>query len=133
MLAYKTVSGTKKLRKLVHLSLQFIAFLLSLIGVWAALKFHNDKGIDNFYSLHSWLGLACVFLFGIQVFFIFLSHSHCKASFCIYIYIHAIFSLLFCLDSGLLDLQPFGIQGARKMVELPCCHGMCSLGFTYMP
>ncbi|KAH9675874.1 putative transmembrane ascorbate ferrireductase 2 [Citrus sinensis] len=66
MLAYKTVSGTKKLRKLVHLSLQFIAFLLSLIGVWAALKFHNDKGIDNFYSLHSWLGLACVFLFGIQ-------------------------------------------------------------------
>ncbi|KAH9739465.1 putative transmembrane ascorbate ferrireductase 2 [Citrus sinensis] len=66
MLAYKTVSGTKKLRKLVHLSLQFIAFLLSLIGVWAALKFHNDKGIDNFYSLHSWLGLACLFLFGIQ-------------------------------------------------------------------
>ncbi|XP_044506939.1 transmembrane ascorbate ferrireductase 2-like [Mangifera indica] len=66
MLAYKTVSGTKSLKKLVHLALQFIAFLLSLIGVWAALKFHNDKGIDNFYSLHSWLGLACLFLFGIQ-------------------------------------------------------------------
>ncbi|KAJ4707138.1 cytochrome B561-1 [Melia azedarach] len=66
MLAYKTVSGTKKLRKLVHLTLQFLAFFLSLIGVWAALKFHNDKGIDNFYSLHSWLGLACLFLFGIQ-------------------------------------------------------------------
>ncbi|KAL6011023.1 hypothetical protein ACLOJK_001467 [Asimina triloba] len=37
-----------------------------LIGVWAAVKFHNDKGIDNFYSLHSWLGLACLALFGIQ-------------------------------------------------------------------
>ncbi|KAA8530543.1 hypothetical protein F0562_005252 [Nyssa sinensis] len=66
MLAYKTVSGTKSFKKLVHLMLQFLAFCLSIIGVWAALKFHNDKGIDNFYSLHSWLGLACIFLFGIQ-------------------------------------------------------------------
>ncbi|CAK9136878.1 unnamed protein product [Ilex paraguariensis] len=66
MLAYKTVCGTKSFKKLVHLSLQFLAFCLSIIGVWAALKFHNDKGIDNFYSLHSWLGLACLFLFGVQ-------------------------------------------------------------------
>lgn len=68
MLAYKTVSGTKRLKKFVHLLLQCLAFCLSIIGLWAALKFHNDKGIDNFYSLHSWLGLACLFLFGIQVF-----------------------------------------------------------------
>ncbi|KAL1824384.1 hypothetical protein ACET3Z_011162 [Daucus carota] len=66
MLAYKTVSGTKSFKKSVHLTLQFLAFFLSLIGVWAAIKFHNDKGIDNFYSLHSWLGLACLFLFSIQ-------------------------------------------------------------------
>ncbi|PSS30569.1 Transmembrane ascorbate ferrireductase [Actinidia chinensis var. chinensis] len=66
MLVYKTVSGNKSFKKLVHLSLQFLAFGFSLIGVWAALKFHIDKGIDNFYSLHSWLGLACLFLFGIQ-------------------------------------------------------------------
>ncbi|KAE8659374.1 putative transmembrane ascorbate ferrireductase 2 [Hibiscus syriacus] len=66
MLAYKTVPGTKSFKKLAHLTIQCIAFILSLIGVWAALKFHNDKGIDNFYSLHSWLGLACLFLFGIQ-------------------------------------------------------------------
>ncbi|CAN1764743.1 Transmembrane ascorbate ferrireductase 2 [Linum perenne] len=62
-----TISGTKNLKKLVHLGLQFLALCLSLIGVWAALKFHNDKGIDNFYSLHSWLGVACISLFGIQV------------------------------------------------------------------
>lgn len=67
MLAYKTVSGTKSFRKSVHLVLQFLAFFLSLIGLWAAWKFHNDKGIDNFYSLHSWLGLFCLFLFGVQV------------------------------------------------------------------
>ncbi|KAF8011321.1 hypothetical protein BT93_J1812 [Corymbia citriodora subsp. variegata] len=66
MLAYKTVSGTKSFKKLVHLTLQLLAFCLSVVGIWAALKFHNDKGIDNFYSLHSWLGLACIFLFGIQ-------------------------------------------------------------------
>ncbi|KAI5665825.1 hypothetical protein M9H77_15678 [Catharanthus roseus] len=66
MLAYKTVSGTKNYKKLVHLSLQFLAFGLSLIGLWAAWKFHNDRGIDNFYSLHSWLGLACFFLFSFQ-------------------------------------------------------------------
>ncbi|XP_050381033.1 transmembrane ascorbate ferrireductase 2 [Argentina anserina] len=66
MLAYKTVTGTKSFKKLVHLTLQFIAFCFSIIGVWAAWKFHVDKGIDNFYSLHSWLGLACVFLFTIQ-------------------------------------------------------------------
>ncbi|KAL3526688.1 hypothetical protein ACH5RR_011344 [Cinchona calisaya] len=67
ILAYKTVPGTKNFKKLVHLSLQFLAFCLSVIGLWAAWKFHNDKGIDNFYSLHSWLGLASLFLFGIQL------------------------------------------------------------------
>lgn len=67
MLAYKTVSGTKSYKKLVHLSLQFLAFLFGIVGLWAAWKFHNDKGIDNFYSLHSWLGLACLFFFTIQV------------------------------------------------------------------
>ncbi|CAA0814324.1 Probable transmembrane ascorbate ferrireductase 2 [Striga hermonthica] len=66
MLAYKTVSGTKNFKKLVHLSLQFLAFVLSAIGIWAAWKFHIEKGVDNFYSLHSWLGLACFFLFAIQ-------------------------------------------------------------------
>lgn len=67
MLAYKTVSGNKNFRKAVHLTVQSVAFCLSVIGVWAAYKFHNEKGIDNFYSLHSWLGIGCVLLFGIQV------------------------------------------------------------------
>ncbi|KAK2426223.1 kinesin light chain [Trifolium repens] len=66
MLAYKTISGTKNLKKVVHLASQFVSLILSSIGVWAAWKFHIDKGIDNFYSLHSWLGLACLFLSSIQ-------------------------------------------------------------------
>ncbi|KAK9105601.1 hypothetical protein Scep_022445 [Stephania cephalantha] len=66
MLAYKSVSGTKSFKKRVHLVLQFLALILSVIGLYAAWKFHIDKGIDNFYSLHSWLGLACLFLFVCQ-------------------------------------------------------------------
>jgi cyanate permease len=69
ILAYKTLSGTKNFRKFVHLTLQLVALILGLIGTWAALKFHNERGIDNFYSLHSWLGLICLFLFAIQVCF----------------------------------------------------------------
>ncbi|KAI3665772.1 hypothetical protein L6452_44404 [Arctium lappa] len=67
MLVYKTVSGTKGFKKLVHLTLQFLAFVFGVIGLWAVWKFHNDRGIDNFYTLHSWLGLACLFLFAIQL------------------------------------------------------------------
>uniref|UniRef100_A0ACD5ZX73 Uncharacterized protein n=2 Tax=Avena sativa TaxID=4498 RepID=A0ACD5ZX73_AVESA len=66
ILAYKTVSGTKKLKKLVHLSLQFIAMILSIVGLWAVWKFHNEKAIDHLYTLHSWLGLSCIILFSIQ-------------------------------------------------------------------
>ncbi|KAE8666936.1 Detected protein of confused Function [Hibiscus syriacus] len=57
MVAYKTVQGTNSFKQLVHLTIQCIAVILSLVGVWTALKFHNDKGIDNFYSLHSWAAL----------------------------------------------------------------------------
>ncbi|KZV15094.1 protein GAMETE EXPRESSED 3 [Dorcoceras hygrometricum] len=66
MIAYKAFSGTKDFKKLVHLVLLFLALCFGVIGVWAAWKFHNEKGVDNFYSLHSWLGLACLFFFGIQ-------------------------------------------------------------------
>ncbi|XP_074279317.1 transmembrane ascorbate ferrireductase 2-like [Silene latifolia] len=66
MLAYKTVPGTKSFKKLIHLVLQFLAFFLAVIGVWAAWEFHSAKAIDHVYSLHSWLGLACLFLFTIQ-------------------------------------------------------------------
>ncbi|XP_040382784.1 probable transmembrane ascorbate ferrireductase 2 [Oryza brachyantha] len=66
LLAYKTVPGTKKLKKLVHLALQFLAMLLSLIGLWTVWKFHNEREIDHLYTLHSWLGLACIIFFSLQ-------------------------------------------------------------------
>lgn len=67
ILVYKTIGGPKKTKKLVHLSLQAVAFLFSLVGVWAAYDFHIKNSIDNFYSFHSWLGIVTVILFLIQV------------------------------------------------------------------
>jgi cytochrome b-561 len=66
ILAYKTVPGTKKLKKLVHLALQFLAMLLSLIGLWTVWKFHDERQIDHLYTLHSWLGLSCIIFFSLQ-------------------------------------------------------------------
>ncbi|CAA7410330.1 unnamed protein product [Spirodela intermedia] len=66
MLVYKTMPGTKNFKKAAHLSVLFLALCLGVVGVWAAIKFHNEKGIDNFYSLHSWLGLASLISFSIQ-------------------------------------------------------------------
>eukprot|EP00262_Sarcandra_glabra_P003498 TRINITY_DN14234_c0_g1_i2.p1 TRINITY_DN14234_c0_g1~~TRINITY_DN14234_c0_g1_i2.p1 ORF type:complete len:197 (+),score=29.30 TRINITY_DN14234_c0_g1_i2:262-852(+) len=57
------VSENKDLIFNVHPVLMVVGLIL-LNG--EALKFHNEKGIDNFYSLHSWLGLACLSLFGFQ-------------------------------------------------------------------
>lgn len=67
LLAYKTVPGTKKLKKLVHITLQFLAMFLSLVGLWAVWKFHDEKEIDHLYTLHSWLGLSCIIIFSLQV------------------------------------------------------------------
>ncbi|CAD6244959.1 unnamed protein product [Miscanthus lutarioriparius] len=64
--SYKTVPGTKKLKKLVHLAVQFLAMFLSLIGLWAVWKFHDERKIDHLYTLHSWLGLACFIFFSLQ-------------------------------------------------------------------
>nr|ACG32872.1 cytochrome b561 [Zea mays] len=66
LLAYKTVPGTKKLKKLVYLAVQFLAMFLSLIGLWAVWKFHDERKIDHLYTLHSWLGLTCFIFFSLQ-------------------------------------------------------------------
>ncbi|GJN03382.1 hypothetical protein PR202_ga20819 [Eleusine coracana subsp. coracana] len=66
LLAYKTVPGTKKLKKLVHLALHFLTMLLSLTGLWAVWKFHDERKIDHLYTLHSWLGLSCIIFFSLQ-------------------------------------------------------------------
>jgi hypothetical protein len=52
---------------MVHLILHAVALFLGSFGVYAAFKFHNESGIDNLYSLHSWVGLGAIILYGLQV------------------------------------------------------------------
>lgn len=52
------------------MTLQGIAILLGVVGILAALKFHNDSGIQNFYSLHSWFGITTIVFYLVQVLFL---------------------------------------------------------------
>ncbi|KAF8389686.1 hypothetical protein HHK36_024205 [Tetracentron sinense] len=74
IMAYKTVpSSTRKVQKLVHLILHLIALLVGILGVYAAFKFHHEQGIPDMDSLHSWLGMGTICLFGLQWVFGFFS------------------------------------------------------------
>ena len=53
--------------KLIHLILHAIALVLGAVGIYCAFKYHNESGIANLYSLHSWLGIGTICLYGIQV------------------------------------------------------------------
>jgi cytochrome b-561 len=53
--------------KLIHLILHAIALVLGVVGIYCAFKFHNESGIANLYSLHSWLGIGTISLYGVQV------------------------------------------------------------------
>lgn len=68
MLVYRLMRNEAKPRlKLIHLTLNGLAFLLAIIGLIAVFSFHNEKNIPNMYSLHSWIGLGTVILFGLNL------------------------------------------------------------------
>ncbi|XP_066217045.1 lysosomal membrane ascorbate-dependent ferrireductase CYB561A3 [Saccopteryx leptura] len=60
--------GPKWPWKIAHASLQLMAFILTVLGLVAVFKYHNQAQIANLYSLHSWLGITTVFLFACQWF-----------------------------------------------------------------
>lgn len=67
ILIYKVAPGLKHdTAKLIHLSLHAVATVLGAAGIYFAFKYHNDSGIANLYSLHSWLGIGTISLYGIQ-------------------------------------------------------------------
>ncbi|XP_002510795.2 transmembrane ascorbate ferrireductase 1 [Ricinus communis] len=66
IMSYKSLPLKKEQKKLVHLVLHAIALILGCIGIYTAFKNHNESGIANLYSLHSWLGITIISLYGIQ-------------------------------------------------------------------
>jgi len=66
-MSYKIWPWSHDANKMVHMLLHAVALFLGSVGIYAAFKFHNESGIDNLYSLHSWVGLGTICLYGIQV------------------------------------------------------------------
>ncbi|KAB2066903.1 hypothetical protein ES319_A09G190300v1 [Gossypium barbadense] len=66
IMSYKSLPLRKEVKKVVHLVLHAIALILGIIGIYAAFKYHNESSIANLYSLHSWLGIGIIVLYGIQ-------------------------------------------------------------------
>lgn len=53
--------------KLIHTTINVVAFIFALLGLLAVYVNHNQAGYGNFYTLHSWMGLVAVILYFIQV------------------------------------------------------------------
>ncbi|KAI4330878.1 hypothetical protein MLD38_029121 [Melastoma candidum] len=66
IMTYKALPLKKELKKVIHMVLHAIALVLGIIGIYAAFKYHNESSIANLYSLHSWLGIGIITLYGIQ-------------------------------------------------------------------
>ncbi len=69
ILAYRVFRDVKKLRvKILHGSLLALSLIFASIGLKAVFDNHNlsDPPKPNLYSLHSWVGLTSVVLFGMQ-------------------------------------------------------------------
>ncbi|XP_038157097.1 cytochrome b reductase 1 [Cyprinodon tularosa] len=58
---------SKLVMKFIHAGLNLTAFILAIISMVAVFDFHNAAKIPNMYSLHSWLGLTAVILYGLQL------------------------------------------------------------------
>jgi cytochrome b561 len=67
IMSYKSLPLKKEVKKVIHLVLHAIAIILGSVGIAAAFKNHNESNIANLYSLHSWLGISIISLYGIQV------------------------------------------------------------------
>lgn len=67
IISYKSFPLEKQVKKKIHLVLHAIALILGIIGIYTAFKNHNESNIPNMYSLHSWIGIGVITLYGIQV------------------------------------------------------------------
>ena len=69
MLIYRLMRHTTKLHvKILHALIQVAVFVFATVALKAVFDSHNKpkNPIPNMYSMHSWLGLAAVILFGMQ-------------------------------------------------------------------
>ncbi|XP_062313905.1 plasma membrane ascorbate-dependent reductase CYBRD1 isoform X1 [Osmerus eperlanus] len=58
---------SKLMMKFIHAGLNILAFSFAAVSMVAVFDFHNAQNIPNMYSLHSWVGLAAVILYSLQL------------------------------------------------------------------
>nr|XP_043625854.1 probable ascorbate-specific transmembrane electron transporter 1 [Erigeron canadensis] len=66
IITYKAIPVKRKALKLIHLILHSIALATGILGVYAVFKFHNELSYPHMCTLHSWIGLSTICLFGLQ-------------------------------------------------------------------
>jgi len=66
VLAYVCLDGSHSEKKIIHLILQACSLFFSLLGVYVVFDFHAENKYPDLYSVHSWVGLLTIFLFGLQ-------------------------------------------------------------------
>nr|XP_043627090.1 probable ascorbate-specific transmembrane electron transporter 1 [Erigeron canadensis] len=66
MIIYKAIPARRQALKVMHLILHLIALGSGIFGVYTVFKFHNELNIPHMYTLHSWIGLSTISLFGLQ-------------------------------------------------------------------
>ncbi|XP_055608002.1 transmembrane ascorbate-dependent reductase CYB561 isoform X2 [Uranotaenia lowii] len=66
----------KKPLKITHAVIHGLAFVFTVVALVAAFDSHNlaQPPIPNMYTLHSWIGMAAVVIFGLQYVFGFVSY-----------------------------------------------------------
>jgi len=70
MLVFRVFRNERKMRlKIAHSVLQALALIISAVGLKAVFDSHNLAPTPhaNLFTLHSWIGIVTVILFGIQV------------------------------------------------------------------
>lgn len=68
IIAYKSVPTPRNSQKLVHLILHLLALISGILGIYAVFKFKNKPDQKDMVTLHSWLGIITISLFGLQVY-----------------------------------------------------------------
>lgn len=64
MMIYRVLHKEEKPKlKLIHGGINAFALFCALIAQIAVFSFHNEKGIPNLYTLHSWIGLGVTIIF----------------------------------------------------------------------
>lgn len=66
MMAYKTVMAEHNVQKYFHAFFHLVALCSGIFGICAVFRYHDREAIEDMYSLHSWIGLTTIILYGLQ-------------------------------------------------------------------